>query len=384
MTAPLADSYLAAHRHDHDRVEIDRRTELVPLVVQRRDAAIVRDVWRYKLLATEQLQELWWPTRSRRAAQKRLTKLFQAGLLERFRPVTRSGTYPWIYQLGPEGHRLLQGAGLIAARQRYERRDVYDYTYVLHDLHLNSWVLAYRRTLQGALLEWEGETAIEPPPHARNAQLRLDDNWSAEGLKGAKPRTVMPDAMLEIARDDREGSRLFLIEHDRRTKLDKNYEKFRRYDAFLTWWWRHTPLLDHGEPPWVLFVCQQQVRLDKFLAAADRDLTGHLWHPAVEPSEKHYPGRRRILFACEADIHAGTLEALRVPGYPPGHPARRGQLAEARGVRLPGPNRREQPQPDVRATQHGGSDELGQSATDFRSRVNTAPRSRATKPTKAA
>ena len=44
MTAPLADSYLAAHRHDHDRVELDRRTELVPLVVQRRDAAIVRDV----------------------------------------------------------------------------------------------------------------------------------------------------------------------------------------------------------------------------------------------------------------------------------------------------------------------------------------------------
>jgi hypothetical protein len=65
MSVQPSESYLAAHRHDHDRVEIDSRAELVPLAVQRRDAAIVRDVWRYKLLATEQLQELWWPTGSR-------------------------------------------------------------------------------------------------------------------------------------------------------------------------------------------------------------------------------------------------------------------------------------------------------------------------------
>jgi hypothetical protein len=384
MTAPLADSYLAAHRHDHDRVEIDRRTQLVPLVVQRRDAAIVRDVWRYKLLSTEQLQELWWPTRSQRAAQKRLTKLFQAGLLERFRPVTRSGTYPWIYQLGPEGHKLLQGAGLIPARKRYERRDVYDYTYVLHDLHLNSWVLAYRRALRGALLDWDGETAIEAPPQARSAQLRLDDNWSAEGLKSPRPRTVAPDAVLEIARNDGDESRLFLIEYDRTTRVDKNYEKFRRYDAFLTWWWRHTFLLDRGEPPWVLFICQHETHRDKFLAAADRDLTGHLWHPAADPSEKHYPGRRRTLFACEADIHAGILEARRVPGYPPGHPGRRGPLAEARRVRLPGPKGGEQPEPDVPTTHHEGSGERGPSATQSRRPVNRAPRSWATKSTQGA
>jgi Replication-relaxation len=384
MSAAASASYLAAHRYDHDRVEIDTRTESTPLPVQRRDAAIVRDVWRYKLLSTEQLQELWWPTRSQRAAQKRLTKLFQASLLERFRPVTRRGSYPWIYQLGPKGHKLLQGAGLIPARQRYERRDVYDYTYVLHDLHLNSWVLAYRRALHAALLDWDGETLIEPPPPARGSQLRLDDNWSAEGLKAPRPRTLAPDALLEIARADRQGSRLFLVEYDRTTRVDKNYEKFRRYDAFLTWWWRHTPLVDRGEPPWVLFVCQDQQHRDKFLAAADRDLTGHLWHPAADPSEQHYPGRRRILFASEADVHGGILEARRVPGYPPRHPARHGPLAEARGVRLPGPNRGEQPQPEVPTTQHGGSGERGQSATDFPSCPNTARRSWVTKPTKAA
>jgi hypothetical protein len=97
VTTPTSTSFLAAHRYDHDRVEIDTRAALTPLPVQRRDLAIVRDVWRYKLLATAQLQELWWPGRSQRAAQKRLTRLFQAALLERFRPVTRRGSYPWIY-----------------------------------------------------------------------------------------------------------------------------------------------------------------------------------------------------------------------------------------------------------------------------------------------
>jgi hypothetical protein len=352
MRAPHSASFLAAHRYDHDRVEIDTRAALAPLPVQRRDLAIVRDVWRYKLLATAQLQELWWPGRSQRAAQKRLTRLFRAALLERFRPVTRRGSYPWIYQLGPEGHKALQSAGLIAPRQRYERRDVYDYTYVLHDLHLNSWVLAYRRALQDALLDWGGETAIEPPPPARSQQLRLDDSWSAEGLKAARPRAVAPDAVLEIARADRDGSRVFLVEYDRTTRVDKNYEKFRRYDAFLCWWWQHSALVDHGEPPWVLFVCQDQAHRDKFLAAADSDLTGHLWHPSADQSEHHYVGRRRILFACEADAHAGILEARRMPAYPPRHPGRRGPLAGTRRVRLPGPKRAEDPRPDRPPTAH--------------------------------
>ena len=43
-------------------------------------------------------------------------------------------------------------------------------------------------------------------------------------------------------------SRLILIEYDRTRRLDKNYDKFRRYDAFLTWWWQHTHLADRESP----------------------------------------------------------------------------------------------------------------------------------------
>jgi hypothetical protein len=354
MSALPSASYLAAHRYDHDRVEIDTRPALSRIPIQRRDMAIVKDVWRYKLLASAQLHELWWPGRSQRAAQKRLTRLFEAGLLERFRPVTRRGSYPWIYQLGPKGHRLLRHAGLIGARQRYERRDVYDYTYVLHDLHLNSWVLAYRRLLKDALLEWEGETAIEPPPAVRNAQLHLDDSWSVEGLKTDQPRGVVPDAVLELVGPDGEGSRVFLVEYDRTSRVDKNYEKFRRYDAFLSWWWRHTHYGHQDASPFVLFVCQNELHRDKFLAAADRDLTGRLWHPSATPGPDHHPGRRRMLFACEPDAHAGVLEAHRVPAYPPGYPSRQGPHAQTRRVRLPGPKRAEDPRPDTPPTAHPG------------------------------
>ncbi len=250
------------------------------------------------------------------------------------------------YQLGPEGHRLLRHAGLIGDRQRYERRDVYDYTYVLHDLHLNSWVLGYRRLLQDALLEWDGETAIEPPPSARSSQLRLDDNWSVEALKAERPRAVVPDAVLEVAYPDADSSRVFLIEYDRTTRVDKNYEKFRRYDAFLTWWWRHTQYYEHDAPPFVLFVCQDETHRDKFLAAADRELTGRLWHPSADPGPDRHPGRRRTLFACEQDAHAGVLEAARVPPFPPRHPSRQGLDVEFRRVLLPGPRRAEDREPD--------------------------------------
>lgn len=332
------DTYTEVHRYDSAVLERSRRAELVPCTVLPRDVAIVRDVWRYKFLTTSQLLELWWPDRPRQAGSKRLLKLHRAGYLERFRPISRRGSYAWTYQLGAGGHRLLERGGTIASGGRFAPREIYDYVHVLHDLQLNAWVLAYRRALGAGLLSWEGESDIQPPKQARGGQLRLEDDWSAEGLRHREARLLRPDAMLEIARPDKPGSRTFLIEHDRTRRIDKNYEKLRRYDAFLTWWWRHTAYIDQGGgAPWVLFVCQDDAQREIFLAAADRELTGHRWHPSAAPADYVYPGRRRILFAAEPDAHAGLLEARRVPTFPPGHPARAGDEAEVRGVRLPGP-----------------------------------------------
>jgi hypothetical protein len=58
-------------------------------------------------LRRPQLRELWWPNSSVKAADRRLLKLFRAGFVDRFRPISRRGSFPWTYQLGLEGHRLV-------------------------------------------------------------------------------------------------------------------------------------------------------------------------------------------------------------------------------------------------------------------------------------
>jgi hypothetical protein len=83
--------------------------------------------------------------------------------------------------LASDGHRLLRQAGVIPHSERFKRRAVYDYGHILHEIHLNAWVLAYRRASGGALVSWDGKRNIEPPPDSRNLSRRFEDDWSAEG-----------------------------------------------------------------------------------------------------------------------------------------------------------------------------------------------------------
>ena len=199
----LPASYAEIHRYNGAAMEQGHRDTLIPCAVQPRDVAIVHDVARYKFMTAPQLRELWWPKASIQAADRRLLKLFRAGYIDRFRPVSRPGTgsFPWTYRLGENGHRLLQHADLIPLNRRHRDRLIFDFGHVLHELQLNAWVLAYRRALGDSFLGWEGETTIEPPPGLRPGE-RLDDDWSAEGLSDPRPRPVCPDAIVEVAGDD--------------------------------------------------------------------------------------------------------------------------------------------------------------------------------------
>jgi Replication-relaxation len=333
----LPDSYTAAHRYDGAIIQRQRCDEPDTCALRQRDLAIVRDVRRYHFLTTNQVRELWWPGKSIQAARRRLVKLFRAGYVERFRPYSPRGSYEWTYFLSAAGHRLLRDLGVVDPASRFKPRDVFDYGRALHDIQLNAWILAYRRLLGTALLDWHGEHQLTPPRTARQARLRLNDDWSVEGLRNPQPRPVVPDAALEIADHGREEPRRFLLEFDRTSRTDKNYDKFRRYDNYLAWWWRHTELGERAEPPFVLFVCQDDAQRDDFLARADQELTGHRWHPSRPADQHEYIGRRRILFCNERDAHLGRSTARRLPPYPPGHTGRRGHDSLQRAVRLPGP-----------------------------------------------
>ena len=123
LSPSILPAYEAVHRYDGAVIQRGRRDLLVPCTVQPRDVGIVAEVRRYKFLTAPQLRELWWPSSSMQAADRRLLKLFRAGYVDRFRPLSRRGSFPWTYQLGLEGHRLLQRAGLLGPHERFARRE---------------------------------------------------------------------------------------------------------------------------------------------------------------------------------------------------------------------------------------------------------------------
>ena len=150
----LPASYTDLIRYDGAAVQRDRRDQTVPCAIQPRDVEILADIWRYKFLTATQLLELHWPDCAPRVGRKRLTKLFHACLVERFRPVTRTGgSFPWTYHLGHDGHRLLRRTGALDRHARFELRTIYDYRYVLHEIHLNAWILAWRRLLDAGAVQ---------------------------------------------------------------------------------------------------------------------------------------------------------------------------------------------------------------------------------------
>lgn len=308
----LPPTYADLLRYDGAAVQRDARTRIVPCAIQPRDLAVVRDVWRYKFLTSPQIGELYWSGACVRVVNKRLAKLFAAGLVERFRPISRTrGSFPWTYQLGAEGHRLLRDVGDVDISARFELRKVYDYRYVLHEIHLNAWVLAWRRAAGDRMLDWFPEVEIVPPAQLRQPE-RLDDERLIKGIRDARPRLVRPDAIIETARSTG-GARAFLIEYDRTRRVDKNFEKFLRYDALLCWWWRHTWLAQYRDPPYVVFICQDDEQRDTFLTVASRELTGHLWHAA---HGREHVGRDQIIFVTEAALHGGDATAVRVAASP--------------------------------------------------------------------
>ena len=273
----------------------DRRDAIVPCAVQPRDVAIVRDVWRYKFLTAPQLLELWWPDGARVARTASSPKALQRRL-PRAVPPARS---PGLLSVDvPPGRRRPPAP---SARRRRRAG-----TAVLraHDLRLRPRPARAPAQRLGAGVPTRSRrtrsshgtarpTSRHHAMHGRR-QLRLDGDWSAEGLRDRRRRLLRPDAVLELAR-----RRL-------RTPYAPSWSSTTGPGAST----RTTtssaattpscagggatpPYADAPAPPFVLFVCQTEEQRQHFIAAADHELTGH--HLASERSAEHhdYVGRRR-------------------------------------------------------------------------------------------
>lgn len=290
--------------------------------LQARDAEILGALGRYRFLTTVQIAELFWSQDAAlQVVRRRMAKLHAAGYVERFRPQTIRGSYQWIYCLARDGHRAAQQAGELAAETRFtsRREQIFDYRYVVHDLRMNDWAIRFQQVAGGYCFRWYGpdECRAEPPRHDRNA-VPLESRRGIHKLKLTTPRPIAPDASLELLRD--KGRTVHLhVEYDRTRRVDKNFEKFWRYENFMCLWWQEDPTARRGMAC-VLFLCENEDHLDRFLSAADRELLAYRWTQAADGSGVPvFPARARTYFALTADIYAGSFRAFRVPLYPAGH-----------------------------------------------------------------
>jgi hypothetical protein len=308
--------------------------------LQPRDLEILVALARWRFLTTGQIAELWWEGRGLHAVRRRMTRLFEAGFVGRFRPQTLRGSYQWTYCLARNGFRAAQQTGELAAGLKFapRREAIFDYRYVIHDLRTNEWVLRYRELLGDRLLDWAGpdESRFEPPKKSRDEEYMSratailgDCGWHANDVPDEYFRPVQPDALLDVAALDH-GVRVF-VEYDRARRVDKNYDKFLRYETLLVVWWRAADL----GCPYVVFVCQDVEHRRRFMLAADTELIGHLSARTEKGLEERFTARDRTLFVLEGDIRNGAPTAYKLPALPPRH-EQRSDPATPRRVALPG------------------------------------------------
>ncbi|HLH14880.1 MAG TPA: hypothetical protein VKV16_08840, partial [Solirubrobacteraceae bacterium] len=69
--------------------------------------------------------------------------------------------------------------------------------------------------------------------------------------------------------------------------------------------------------PLVVFVCGDRMRARECARAADLALCACRAYAGEYPLEWEYPGRQRVLFAAERDVHEGVLHAYGVTPTPP-------------------------------------------------------------------
>ncbi len=160
MTAAL-DTYAELRLAEGKLLRWGERAAKVACALQPRDLEILVALARYRFLTTGQIAELWWEGRGLRAVRRRMTRLFEAGFVERFRPQTLRGSYQWTYCLARDGFRAAEQTGELSPSLKFapRRESIFDYRYVIHDLRVNEWVLRYRELLGDRLLDWAGRTS---------------------------------------------------------------------------------------------------------------------------------------------------------------------------------------------------------------------------------
>jgi hypothetical protein len=334
---------------------------------------------------TTQIHRRFNPRRSLTTTQRRLKRLSDAALVERFQFHRRDGGgAPMCYAIAPLGLALLRAHGRLDAPAQggVEARDPSPKSpppsaslstsrpspspagegrlrQARHDVHVAGWALALERALGGTALQLRGpeESVLSPPRGASSASgraaigpgdLRLPGGRTPHAFlrtdsAGARVEverfeTVRPDAVVEVG-----AGVCLLIELDDRlcARSPPAVAKLERYDHLLAGWSVCAPRFAGRAPvgprPLVVFLCRDRPRARECARRADHLLSACRAYAGEYPRDWEYPGRAAIVFASERDVHEGLLLAYGVPRLPPevragahGDPGARGAAFEPR------------------------------------------------------
>lgn len=108
-----------------------------------RDVDIMERLYFCRFLNSHQLQRLFFT--NQRTAQIRLSKLYERGFVDRFRPPSArgQGSNPYIYTLDSLGYRLLRHLRPELVGRWYWREKTPEFSRVIHDVELNDFCLNF-------------------------------------------------------------------------------------------------------------------------------------------------------------------------------------------------------------------------------------------------
>ncbi|HEV2981985.1 MAG TPA: replication-relaxation family protein [Solirubrobacteraceae bacterium] len=347
--APVREPRLPAEpaRSYSELVELDRAQSVrwamrasspVALVPDHLDWEILTLVVALRHVLTTQLHRYLCAARSITTAQRRLKRLSDAGLLDRFQFHRRDGGgVPMCYVATDATRTLLADEGRLGsvtpAGVTHAARDS-QLRQARHDVHVAGWALALAGAVGKDRCEPLGaeQAVISPPSRAGTgiaigaSDLRMPDgrvphDFVRAGAGGREVEvdrfdTLRPDAIVRVSGDVRTD---VIVERDDRAGSERWLAKLERYDHFLAGWLLHVPRYGGRSPASavVAFVCRDRARARECARRADASLRACRAYAGEHPLDWLYPGRERVLFVAERDAHEGLLFAQGVSRLPP-------------------------------------------------------------------
>lgn len=322
------------HRGVEDLVsctlEVGSVTARRPIDLRDRDLDVLQVLAELRYLTGQMLGALAWGNYHGRF-RSRLSALFAAGLVRRFRPPGRPGANHWVYELAPTGYRALQAQRAEQA-PRWREAELHSFAYAEHDLELNALLCelgaraaahvgARGPLLRAAPFAMLGPRAgrIDPQHEGRPLEASSSNELPADHVvrPGRSQDGILePDATL-IGTEATSGEPLtVLIEYDRTRRSGKLIGKLPRYDGFLAVGWRRSRYAAFAGEPAVLFVLRDDEHLPHVLREADRELTAWVGPVGVDDLQGRFPGREELAFTTRSRILAGADTVLQVSPRP--------------------------------------------------------------------